>query len=86
MRQYVGYQPLILLASVQDFYLKVANGDELYAVTAVYYTNSVTGIFKVDEHESKTMRYFDLDLLPDALKGNDRLFVEAYINMSKGDC
>lgn len=77
---------LVTVFSGQDFYLKVANGDELYAVTAVYYTNTVTGTLKVDEYESKAMRYFVLDQLPNACTGNDRRFVEAYMKMKKGDC
>ena len=60
-----------------DCYLKVSNGDELYAVTAVFYTRNVLGNLVIDYNESETMQYFSLYHLPNDLK--DRRYIEPYI-------
>lgn len=62
------------------YYLKIPNGDELYSATAVYYTKDVSGDMKVDYNESKDMKYFTTDNLPNELTDNDREFIEEYIN------
>ncbi|HLQ71055.1 MAG TPA: NUDIX domain-containing protein [Bacillota bacterium] len=63
-----------------EYYLKVANGDELYSATAVYYTNNVKGEMKIDYTESKDMIYFATNDLPDELTENDRGFIDDYIH------
>lgn len=62
------------------YYLKVPNGDELYSATAVYYTKDVSGEMKIDYNESKDMKYFAANHLPDALAENDKEFIKAYLN------
>lgn len=68
---------LLGVFSGPDCYLKVSNGDELYAVTAVFYTRNVLGNLVIDYNESETMQYFSLYHLPNDLK--DRRYIEPYI-------
>lgn len=49
---------LLNVFSGSEYYLKVPNGDELYSVTAVYYTRDVSGDMKIDYNESEKMQYF----------------------------
>lgn len=65
--------------SGQDYYVKMSNGDEFYAVTAVYYTRNVKGDLVINYHESETMQYFSLIDLPDDLTASHRKFIETYI-------
>jgi len=58
-------QELILvgLASGKELYYKFPHGDEIYNATAIYKATSVTGTIKKNE-ESKALKYFSLDKLP----------------------
>lgn len=74
---------LLNVHSGSHYYLKVPNGDELYSATAVYYTKDVSGDIKVDYRESKDMKYFATDNLPNELTDNDKGFIEEYVNRNK---
>ena len=71
---------LVNVFSGSDYYLKVPNGDELYSVTAVFYTKEVRGVMKVDYNESVKMQYFKLDDLPNELTDEYRRFIKQYID------
>jgi 8-oxo-dGTP pyrophosphatase MutT (NUDIX family) len=70
---------LLGVFSGPEYYLKVANGDELYSVTAVYLTRSVSGDLNIDETESVSMRYFSLLHLPNDLSSGYRGYIEPFI-------
>ncbi|SDM79925.1 NUDIX hydrolase [Sediminibacillus halophilus] len=70
---------LIDVFSGSEYYLKVPNGDELYSVTAVYYTRDVKGEMKIDYSESQALHYFSLDGLPKELSDEYRGYIERYI-------
>ena len=71
---------LVNVFSGSEYYLKVPNGDELYSVTAVFYTKDVRGDMKVDYNESVKMEYFKLDDLPIELTDEYRRFIKQYID------
>ncbi|MFC4617588.1 NUDIX hydrolase [Camelliibacillus cellulosilyticus] len=60
----LGELTLLDVLSGSDYYLKVANGDELYSVTAVYVTKEVKGELTTISSETLDLRYFDLEDLP----------------------
>ncbi|WP_242698543.1 NUDIX hydrolase [Bacillus sp. SD088] len=70
---------LLNVFSGSEHYFKVENGDELYAVTAVYYTRDVSGDLAVDYSESEKMQYFSINNLPAGLTDEYRGFIEQYI-------
>jgi len=74
---------LINVFSGSEYYLKVPNGDELYSVTAVYYTRDVSGEMKIDYSESEKMQYFSINNLPNELTDEYRGFIEQYIDSKK---
>lgn len=61
-----------------DYYLKVANGDELYSVTAVYYTDDLQGELQMDDSESVDLQYFSLSHLPDGIQESYLRFIKHY--------
>lgn len=76
----IGNLKLLGVFSGEDYYLKVANGDELYSVTAVYVSYDISGEIQTDERESLEVKYFNLDSLPQDLKGEYRGFITPYID------
>lgn len=72
---------LLDVYSGEQYYLKVPNGDELYSATAVYYTQNVQGELKIDYRESKDLKYFTPDNLPEKLTQTDKGFIEDFISL-----
>jgi 8-oxo-dGTP pyrophosphatase MutT (NUDIX family) len=75
----IGELTLLGVFSGPDYYLKLANGDELYSVTAVYQTNDLKGKIEVDKSESIELRFFELDNLPKGLTAVNRSYIAPYI-------
>ncbi|WP_110113509.1 NUDIX hydrolase [Bacillus sp. CGMCC 1.16541] len=69
--------------SGSDYFLTMPNGDQLYSVTAVYYTKEVSGDLKIDYNESIEMKYVSMDDLPSELTATNRTFIETYLNHEK---
>ena len=74
---------LLNVFSGSKYYFKVPNGDELYSVTAVYYTKDISGEMKIDYSESEKMQYFSINDLPNELTDEYRGFIEQYIDCEK---
>lgn len=55
---------LVGLASGKKLYYKFPHGDEIYNATAIFKATAVKGIIKQNK-ESKDLKYFSLDQLPD---------------------
>lgn len=75
----IGELKLLGVFSGKDFYLKVANGDELYSVTAVYQTSDIKGSLLADPTESIDLKFFNLDNLPAGLIDSYRRYMEPYL-------
>ncbi|MFG6497115.1 NUDIX domain-containing protein [Fictibacillus sp. UD] len=65
--------------SGKDHYLQTPNGDELYAVTAVYTASSVSGELCIDEDESFDFRYFAADQLPEGTLAGAKRYIRDYL-------
>ena len=72
---------LLNVFSGSKYYLKVSNGDELYSVTAVFYTRDVSGDMNIDYSESIKVQYFSINNLPNELTDEYKEFIEQYIEM-----
>lgn len=75
----LGELKLAGVFSGPEYFLRVANGDELYSVTAVYFTNDIQGEIKMDESESVELQFFSLDQLPAGLTESYLRFIKHYI-------
>lgn len=74
-----GHLELVGVFSGPEYYMKVSNGDELYAVTAVYFTKEYSGDMAANPDESQDLRFYAFDDLPSGLTPSYRRFVEAYL-------
>ena len=72
---------LLNVFSGSEYYLKVSNGDELYSVTAVFYTRDVSGDMNIDYSESVKVQYFSINNLPNELTDEYKGFIEQYFEM-----
>ena len=55
---------LISLLSGNDYYYKYPNGDEIDCVIALYIAKNCDGELKINDGESKKIKFFALDKLP----------------------
>lgn len=72
---------LLNVFSGSKYYLKISNGDELYSVTAVFYSRDVSGDINIDYSESVKVQYFSINNLPNELTDEYKEFIEQYIEM-----
>ncbi|SEQ91334.1 ADP-ribose pyrophosphatase YjhB, NUDIX family [Virgibacillus subterraneus] len=77
----IGNLKLLGIFSGEEYYLKVANGDEFYSVTAVYTTDEVRGDIKIDRTESVDVQFFQLNHLPNDLLDVYRNFITPYMDI-----
>lgn len=75
----IGELKLEGVFSGEEYYLKVANGDELYSVTTVYSTNEYVGELEIDELESIDLQFFSLDQLPDDLQKSYLNYIQHHL-------
>ncbi|MBB4826185.1 8-oxo-dGTP pyrophosphatase MutT (NUDIX family) [Sporosarcina luteola] len=74
----VGDLSLINVYSGPDQYIKAANGDEFYVVTAAYYSTAIAGELVVDPEESIAYEYFFPNELPNNIVGSHRTILEDF--------
>ena len=55
---------LLDVLSGKEMYFRYPNGDETYAVAVIYSAVGVSGELKINDGESRCLRYFSLDELP----------------------
>ncbi|KGR79416.1 NUDIX hydrolase [Ureibacillus manganicus] len=74
-------QSLRLLAvfSGEDTYVKGANGDEFYSVTAVFMTDQTKGEIHFETPETVDVQYFKNDELPEQMVGSHRNFIYQFL-------
>lgn len=70
---------LVGVFSGAEYYLKVANGDEFYSVTAVYVTWDYSGEIQPNPDESQELRFYGFDELPSGLSESYRKFIGAFV-------
>lgn len=75
----LGALKLVDIFSGSRYFYKISNGDEFYAVTAVYTTTEYKGVVKPDGNESKDLKFFGLDNLPERLGQGYKDHINAYI-------
>ena len=57
--------------SGEDYYHKYPNGDEVYNVVTIYTTNEFKGQLKADGNESKEVKFYSLNNLPEKINPVD---------------
>lgn len=67
--------------SGKDLYVKVDNGDEFYAVTALFMTRDVAGSIQMDPRESLDLQYIALDQFPPNVTRTSRIFLDRFMEL-----
>ena len=75
---------LMHVFSGQQFYMKAANGDEFYCVTAVFLTEDVEGSLQLDPAETLEVMYCKDTQLPELMVGSHRRFIMMSAKEMKG--
>ncbi len=72
---------LILLdvLSGPDYFYKNPNDDELYSVTAVYTTTDYIGELMPDMDESKSLKFYNVNYLPEKMEQEYKDCINAYL-------
>jgi 8-oxo-dGTP pyrophosphatase MutT (NUDIX family) len=60
-------------------FVTAENGDEFYAVTVAYFTESFTGELKVDETESISIKFLRPEELPDRIVKSHRTIINDFL-------
>ncbi|WEG14455.1 NUDIX hydrolase [Pullulanibacillus sp. KACC 23026] len=76
----IGELKLLGVASGQDYYFKLENGDEIYSVTAIYASNDIKGEIKVDSSESIDVGFFKVGDFPQGITEEYQSYIHPYIN------
>ncbi|MCP3028924.1 NUDIX hydrolase [Halobacillus sp. A5] len=64
--------------SGDNYFFKLANGDQFYSVTAVFVTNTFRGELKNEQKEGKEVRFFSADSLPDNIKNEYKDYLNSW--------
>jgi len=70
--QFVG------LKSGKDFYVRLANGDAYYSVTALFHVTDLEGTLKSDSQESLQLKYFPIESVPENMNMRWRQFLHTF--------
>lgn len=74
---------LIKVLSGKDTYREYPNGDKLYDITAIFVINKHHGILKVNDSESKVLKYFSVNSLPINMTLHTKNYLEKYGDILK---
>lgn len=64
--------------SGKDCFIDFPNGDKAYFITIGYYTNTYAGKLKIDNLETKELRFFSYEDLPENIPNTHRIMLEKY--------
>jgi ADP-ribose pyrophosphatase YjhB (NUDIX family) len=76
---HIDHLILLDVLSGPEYYYKNPNGDELYSVTAVYKTTDYEGELIPDMDESKSLRFYKIDSLPENMEQEYKDCIGAYL-------
>lgn len=67
------------IVSGKDFFVRLANGDAYYSVTALYHVTNFEGTLKSDSQESLQLQYFAMKDVPENMNVRWRQFLNTFI-------
>lgn len=76
----IKYLSLLGTTSGNKCYIDFPNGDKAYFITIGYVTKSFSGNLKVDNVETKDLRFFSYDKLPENIPNSHRILLDKYYN------
>lgn len=76
---------LLGTTSGEKCYIDFPNGDKAYFITIGYFTKSFSGVLKIDDLETKELKFFSYDELPDNIPSSHRIMIGKYYNSVNSD-
>lgn len=73
---------LLGTTSGKECYIDFPNGDKAYFITVGYFTKSFNGVLKIDNLETKELKFFSYEELPDNIPNSHRLMLDKYYKES----
>jgi ADP-ribose pyrophosphatase YjhB (NUDIX family) len=64
--------------SGEKCYIEFPNGDKAYFISVGYYTKSFSGKLKIDDFETKELKFFGYEELPDNIPNSHKLMLNKY--------
>lgn len=71
---------LLGTTSGEDCFIEFPHGDKAFFITIGYVCKSFSGEFNIDNFETKELRFFSYDKLPENIPKSHRVFIEKYYN------
>lgn len=69
---------MLKVLSGKDTYREYPNGDKLYDVTAIFVVKKYNGNLKINDKESKKLRWFNIDDLPKNMTDHTKKYIEKF--------
>jgi ADP-ribose pyrophosphatase YjhB (NUDIX family) len=69
---------LIDVFSGKENYIKAPNGDEFYVVVTAYWTNKFIGQLRINDTESMSLEFINIDELPENIVGSHKEIINRY--------
>lgn len=70
----------LAIYSGKEYFVKLKNGDEFYAITAAYVTSDYTGNLKVDGVESVDLQFVDIKNFSEKINPKMRELIKDYLD------
>ena len=74
---------MVKVLSGKDTYREYPNGDKLYDITAIFVITNYSGDLKVNDDESKSLDWFNIDKLPENITSHTKKYIEKYGDILK---
>lgn len=71
---------LLGTTSGKQCYIDFPNGDKAYFITVGYCTKSFSGVLKIDDLETKELKFFSYEELPDNIPNSHKIMLDKYYN------
>lgn len=69
---------LLGTTSGEECYIDFPNGDKAYFITVGYFTKSYSGVLKIDDLETKELKFFSYEELPNDIPSSHRIMLDKY--------
>lgn len=69
---------LLGTTSGKNCYIDFPNGDKAYFLTVGYFTKNFSGTLKIDDLETKELKFFSYEELPDNIPNSHRIMLNKY--------
>ncbi|MFE0505995.1 NUDIX hydrolase [Peribacillus butanolivorans] len=74
---------LVGVFSGKEYFVKLQNGDEFYAVTVVYTSKDFEGELLVSDTESLDLRFFKLDAIPEDMMDSHKDIFHSFLKKTE---